>query len=124
MILVRGKLPKINGHCIDGHKRRVTITTTIVTLLLSLSDTKTTKPIECFVLRFEVRLQSDNWFINFIKKGRCGTCLGRCTPEYQCKACHYDRKTKIMQHDVELGASFCHSRIGKIMHELMHVVGK
>ena len=29
MILVRGKLPKINGHCIDGHKPRVTITTTI-----------------------------------------------------------------------------------------------
>lgn len=29
-----------------------------------------------------------------------------------------------MQHDVELGASFCHDRTGKIMHELMHVIGK
>ena len=85
---------------------------------------KTTKTIQCFILRFEVKLKSDNWYINFIKKGRCGTCAGRCTPEYKCEACYYDQKNNIMQHDVELGASFCHDRTGKIMHELMHVVGK
>ena len=28
MVLVRGNLPKVNGHCIDGAKTRVTITTT------------------------------------------------------------------------------------------------
>ena len=77
-----------------------------------------------FVLRFQIKLETDKTFINLAKDGECATCLGKCIHGvYQCKGgCFYDSKKRVMRHFVYL--NWCAPFVSAIMHELIHVIGK